>query len=222
MSCNFRRLEELCRAKGHEDAIKYVRSLIWKVWLARYHRDEAAAKAQPLVNQPADLTNPQNDPKWILAQYEVEAHTVAVSQALHSIADVSAQTVNVCFNLGKTEKQVTAYRIRDELSGQPDYADIHAALSALLDCDSFKYVEAFVNTVKHRRLIDISFNININAEAGQIAEGVRFQQFDFDRSGSTVTYPSTFANEICDRHSVEIVRMTCDLIDKLIAFLERT
>jgi|GEM_PF-2371549 len=221
MSCDFGKLAELCKDHGYGDAIKSIKSLVQKMRLAKYHRDEAVAKARLLINHPDDLTNPQDDPKWIRAQYEVEAQTIAAAQAMHSMADISAQIVNVCLGLGIPRKYVSAYGISKMLNGQVNHTDIYSALVSLLDSDAFKYMEAFVNTAKHYHLIDMNYNININAETGAVAEGVRFQQFDYERSKQVTTYPPTYAFTILDQYSSEIFEKICTLVDKLIEFMER-
>lgn len=74
-------------------------------------------------------------------------------------------------------------------------------------CDgTFKYIEAFCNTIKHRRLIKTDFR----AEYGENAKnesGLRFEEFMF-KGG---TYPQTWGSDILEKYRFHILDLLTEV-----------
>jgi hypothetical protein len=70
------------------------------------------------------------------------------------------------------------------------------ALEDLRDSQEFKYIAAFVNTIKHRRLLDTDYYGEFGQGKSNIV-GVRFLSFKYEKPNKpTENYDNTFAETI--------------------------
>jgi len=70
----------------------------------------------------------------------------------------------------------------------------------LIDDGTFQYIEAFCNTIKHRRLIKTDFR----AEYGENARnesGLQFEEFTFKGNA----YPQTWGSDILEKHRFHLL-----------------
>ena len=93
--------------------------------------------------------------------------------------------------------------------------DVANSTRQLLDDKLFNYIEAFCNTIKHRRLIKTDFR----AEYGENARnesGLRFEQFIFKGN----TYPQTWGSDILKKHRFHLFKLITEIglnINKYVA-----
>jgi len=182
----------------------YANSVYWKLSLAAYHTSKALAaipdslpKEEPdkqtaaFALQLALMSGHAEGESMGFAQLETEAHTIAAAQALHSVADILAQAVYLALRLDLVrpmqERKRTASSVIVVLEEQ-GLRTISGAFKELIDSETFKYLAAFVNTTKHRSLMQYHFRWSLEDQEdfGLIICAFRFE----DRTRSADIWPS--------------------------------
>jgi hypothetical protein len=177
MAWDFAELRDRCANCGLGDPTDYQNALNGKMWRVRYFNqrslevwDELFASEQVIQSDSLPFQE-----AWLKAEWYAEA----ALQALHSMADVLAQLVNLTILGGRmAEDQVSLNRVQRELDRCADATYVKEATDSLLQSDSFRYTMAFTNTVKHRRLHDTAFYAASNPQNGY-RRGLRFQAFTY-------------------------------------------
>ena len=110
-----------------------------------------------------------------------QAHTVACMHATRNATDIFAQLVNLLLldQLIAVE-DCDIHRVARKVRERPACAPLASALDQLLDLHWSKYVAAYTNTSKHRRLVDHSFRVSF--EEGGVT-GVRIGGFAYSKRG---------------------------------------
>lgn len=131
------------------------------------------------------------------AQFQSETYIESAAQNLHFMIDILCQIINkAVINSRIDEAKVSIGKTIQELNKEKNTQDIVNALEDLRDAHQFKYIAAFVNTIKHRSLLDTDYY----AEFGQGKSntiGVRFLSFKYEKPGKpTENYDNTFAETI--------------------------
>ncbi|WP_413110771.1 hypothetical protein [Thaumasiovibrio sp. DFM-14] len=102
----------------------------------------------------------------------IQANTQACIHTARSIHDLFAQLVNgLLFQNPIAVHDCDVYKVTQKLED----GELKTALSNLLGSFEFKYVNAFVNTIKHRNLVD--FGALVSFEENR--SGVQFNGFKF-------------------------------------------
>lgn len=217
MGWNLEQFNALCISKKLPDSRMYQKALFCK-----------QQKVDFLVLQSKDVWNNfwqehlwQNngsinfqEPKVVTAfknaQLQSETYIEAAAQNLHSMADIICQVINkAVLNSRIHEANVTIGKTIQELQQQTNTQDIVKALKDLQDSQEFKYIAAFVNTIKHRRLLDTDYYGEFGQGKSNIM-GVRFLGFEYEKPGKLIErYDNTFDETI---EKVYIKRIF-DLID---------
>jgi hypothetical protein len=107
-------------------------------------------------------------------------------------------------------------QVINKLQNEENTEDIVNALKKLRDSHAFKYIAAFVNTIKHRRLLDTDyygeFGLNKNNKIG-----VRFRAFKYEKPRQpTENYDDMFAETILN----DYMRCIFTLIDEIGYFVD--
>ena len=144
----------------------------------------------------SDTSIPTNFESTVLcsSQLEVEIYIESIATNLHSLADVLAHVINVIVlkPLQSAEdylgsRQVSIHKIKNKLNnlGSLDgvrdqyIAEISREVDKLVDASEFKYIAAFVNTIKHRSLLDTEFTFTV--QSGSLMDrGYRLDHFDYE------------------------------------------
>jgi hypothetical protein len=200
---NFLELNKLCAEKGISDAKIYQNSLAWRWKRADYHADIASMVWLDLFKEPFTFV----DKRCYEAIFSYEAQVEACMQALHSQADILAQIINVLI-LGNrlSEDSVSIKKVVTIMINGKIAPEVAKNANQLLNDVIFKYIEAFCNTIKHRRLIKTDFR----AEYGNYARnesGLRFEAFMFKGD----TYPKTWGSDILEKYRFHLL----DLINEV-------
>ena len=216
------KLEDAVRLQ-HGDAVADLlhtpaQSIAWKIKMGHYHACEsvrvlkeaiydseaisendhesiAAAKAIILSAGREPRATPLN-----AARFQAEAHTIAAAQSLHSTADIMASVVFWALNFPKCEKapdlhRLNVYQVRDYLQNKPNYTDIHHAIDALLESDQFKYLTAYVNTTKHRSLVQVQYTAHVDPTDNP-RQGLRIKAFEYCRAKDNIeSYDELWAED---------------------------
>lgn len=133
-------------------------------------------------------------------EFDVEMYMESALQFVHSTGDVLGQILNVTvLEYPLAEHSVSISKVKDRLSTQQNAEKIAIAVDDLLQSKSYQYINAFVNTIKHRSLIG-SFT---HAEFGKATKnkiGLRFENFKYRGNN----YLSEYADDILNIYFVEL------------------
>ena len=209
---NFSELNELCRGKGIPDAKIYQNSLDWRWKRADYHAEMASNVWSDLFKESFSL----GDQRFNKAVFSYEAQVEACIQSLHSLGDILSQIINVLVLDSRfSEDAVTIKKVVKLMKKEYLAPEIAESTRQFLDDPSFKYIEAFCNTIKHRRLIKTDFR----AEYGENVRnesGLRFEEFIFQGN----TYPQTWGSDILEKYRLHLLDLITEVglhINKYIA-----
>jgi hypothetical protein len=203
MNWDLEEFKELCANQGLPDTKVYQATLGLKTWRAKNFgersqkvwEDFISSKTESRVGD-ADLHTTSyrieirgGDEDLHTTWFESESYIEAALQALHSMADVLAQIINVVVLGGRfSEADVTMRKVRQQLGNLAP--DVAASIQQLIDSEEFKYTNGFVNTIKHRRLLDTELSVEVGRG---IKMGLRFQPFTYGQS-----FPSMWTSDIVE------------------------
>jgi hypothetical protein len=104
-----------------------------------------------------------------LARFKAEAHIISSAQALHSLCDIVCHAVYWAYQLDTVPKapetkRLNLYSMLRTLSRLPQYATTESLIQAIVDAPEFTYLAAYVNTTKHKSLVNASMSASLDAE----------------------------------------------------------
>lgn len=208
----FVELRKLCRQKNVPESTIYQNSLEWRWRRADFHAEKAQEIWAELFSSPFTL----GDRRFNEAVFSYETHVEACVQALHSVDDIFAQIINVVIlENSYQEHQVSTKRLTNVMEKNKVALQVRDRMGRLLDSLEFRYLDAFCNTIKHRRLIPGRFR----AEYGDYyrnESGIRFLQFNYKNK----TYPEIWASDILQEYRQQIGQFVNDVglsINKFVA-----
>ncbi len=120
-----------------------------------------------------------------------EANTIALLYTTRSIYDIFAQLINSLILEDKLSlERCDIKKVRNALEN----GEIKQLLGDLLDSIEFKYVDGFINSVKHRQLIQRMTTLDF--ESNRV--GVRFSGFHYkkNRNEKEEKFPSLWSDEV--------------------------
>lgn len=205
-SWGIKKLEDTVRLKYGDDIANSLRAPLqsfgWKMALFCYHSDESKNVLQNAVDDRDIAPNIQdrgvmavylqllsaaNDPKAIkfkTARFCSEAHIIAAAQALHSAIDIIGCAIFWALNLNEldssfTIQDVSLKNVNKFLKERKDvsYRKITTTIDKLLGSHQFAYLNAYVNTVKHRSLVQTNFSIDFKPD---LKFGLKIVAFQYD------------------------------------------
>jgi hypothetical protein len=152
-----------------------VESVSWKLGLAQYHEAQAVTAIPGAIGDVPDrataagalmlasMSGHREAEAFEDAIQMAEAHSLAAAQAFHSTMDILANVLYIGLGLDSiqpiSERKRNLYRVAQMLRSQN--GKLASALESILASDACKYLVAFVNTTKHRRLVARRFRITI-------------------------------------------------------------
>ncbi|MBD2613889.1 hypothetical protein H6G94_21865 [Nostoc punctiforme FACHB-252] len=171
----------------------------------------------------SDTSIPTNFNTTVLrsSQLEVEIYTESIATNLHSLADVLAHVINVivlkplqtapdCLN----SRQISIHNVKNKLSSlrsldsvRDQYiAEIVREIDKLIDSSEFRYIAAFVNTIKHRSLLDTEFTLTI--QSGSLMDiGYRLDPFDYEGN----CFPQTQCRVVAMDYREKVIDLVFDV-----------
>ena len=204
----------LCEQKGRGNPTVYIQTMSWRQNHANFHRMEAEKAWSRLYG----LSNPDN--KFIgdvLISYE--ANLVACILALHSMADILDQIVNITIlEPPLPEGNIRDRNITPRLEKCLNIKQISDSRKKLRGNKVFDYINAFCNTIKHRRLMNIKATGTLNISFQTTSENcdatpknTLIQQMKpvvdpFNYNGKK--YPKTLGSEILENYTIQMFELT--------------
>ncbi|WP_377477737.1 MAG: hypothetical protein P2A85_04195 [Microcoleus anatoxicus] len=205
-------LLDFCRKDLTDNAAVYVASVKSKIDRISFLVDS--------FNVTEDLTLKLGSDQFLNTQLQVEIYIESIASNLHSLADVLAQIINeivlkpllpcdqhissekVDINKVKTKLvRLTLDVVKDKYISQ-----IIDSIENLSNSSEFLYISAFVNTIKHRRLLNTNFHLQV--DRGCLIE-VGFKLEEFDYKGSH--FPEMSCSSIVIDYSEELIDFIYDI-----------
>ncbi len=200
---SFEELNKLCDEKAIPHAKAYQNALAWRWKRADYHAEIASEVWSDLFKESFSFV----DQRCGEAIFSYEAQVESCLLALHSLGDILSQIINVLvLNNRLLEDTVSIKRVVDIMEKESVAPDIARSARRLIDDEVFNYIEAFCNTIKHRRLIGTNFR----AEYGENARnesGLLFEGFVFKGN----TYPETWGSEILQKYRFRVLDLITEV-----------
>ena len=166
MDWNIQELETLCESKGLLSPKLFVQTLLHQKRRVIYHADESIKIMEhyhkdygPVI----DLNSEIHMQALGEAEFRSICHAEACLQTMHAMANSLSQVVNITLvNKPLSIGRVSLDEMIRILNGENKTKAFAQKLKHLRSSKQFRYIEAFVNTIKHRNLLTCSFR----AEAG--------------------------------------------------------
>lgn len=187
-------LEKLIREAHGEDQARRLKaplkSIPWRIWGARYHTDLArglVSKSFPVGETsvvdyfklvfPSEINLDKRKDHY-KNQIEVEFNVIAAGQAMHSAVDLLSNVIFECFPnepqyFEIKEKQRNIFKARKFI--ETVSPDLSRLIEHLTGSESFLYLQAYANAVKHQTLIEI----NSHADCVNNKVGFRNKSFEY-------------------------------------------
>jgi hypothetical protein len=200
---SFEELNRLCNEKAIPHAEAYQNALAWRWKRADYHAEIASEVWSNLYKESFSFF----DQRCNEAIFSYEAQVESCLLALHSLGDILSQIINVLVLSSKfREDLVSIKKVIDIMEKKSVAPDIARSARRLTDDEVFNYIEAFCNTIKHRRLIKTNFRAeygkNTRNESGLLFEGFVFK-------GNI--YPETWGSEILQKYRFRMLDLITEV-----------
>jgi len=200
---NFEELNKLCQQKNIPESIVYQKSLEWRWRRADFHAEKAKEIWAELFSKPV-ITQ---DSRFNEAVFSYEAHVEACIQSLHSMADMLAQIINVVILKNQfMEDGVYFKTLIGEMEKNGIAPLVTNYMKKLLNHEVFQYIDAFCNTIKHRRLINSKFRAEYGKDYRN-ESGIKFLQFNY----KSKTYPETWGNDILEQYRFQMRELVTEV-----------
>ncbi len=212
-----------CSKQYTDDAAIYFKALQQKI--KRIHFSKKEIEKSPKFPFPDfDINNKSDKHKFLKPGLLILTHTESIAHNLHSLPDVLAHIINVIIldPLGSRleSRQINIKKIIDinnrlqnnsslESWRKQYYNDIVDAINNLLNCCEYKYIDAFVNTIKHRHLIDSKWTFKKSPE-NIISD---WQFIEFERDG--ICYLPTTITKLINDDQEKIINIFCEVGEKI-------
>lgn len=180
-SWNVESLRKFVEAKHSDNtfAIENIKSIDRAIDIFRYHFEQAKSQNDLiLADTPTEqmrLIFPPEDKREELwkRKLAIQANTQACIHSARSIHDLFAQLIN---SLLLSNPIAIHHCDVHKVTQKIEDIELKKAMSSLLDSYEFQYVNAFVNTIKHRNLVDFGASVSLVENKS----GVQFKSFKFN------------------------------------------
>jgi len=156
MKWDFKKLNKICKTKKLPDSKAYQKALVWKRELALFHSAQSNVVWDKLFCTHQKLI--VGDKKWWDTHIASEAHVIVATQVLHSMADILEIINQVVLCGALPEHNVSLYSVLCELHKKAVAPNIFTKVTKFKNSTEFEYIDAFVNTIKHRRILDTNYH----------------------------------------------------------------
>ncbi|MBW4641920.1 MAG: hypothetical protein KME23_02690 [Goleter apudmare HA4340-LM2] len=158
--------------------------------------------------------------KFLMTQIEIEIYVESIAYNLHSLADVLAQIINIIVlkpllptNKHFSSEDVTPKKIKTHLQKlnlddvKRRYVDdIIVQFDNLMNSNEFSYVAGFVNTIKHRRLLNTVFHFELN-QGSLLDFGFKLDPFQY----KGINYAELSCKDFVMSHREKVINLAFEL-----------
>ena len=215
MAWNLEEFNRLCKAKDCQLSIEFQHSLGSKIEQADLHAKRAIEVWNEMYNKADGKSISLSGKLWSETELESKSQTEAVAQILHSMADNIAQIINKSIlskhGIEKPIDKVSLKGIKEVLSDIDE--NIFSAVTTLLDSPEFKYIDAFVNTTKHQKIVNHKWMFDSRKPFTR--NEIKFKEFNYKEKD----YPQTWSDDIIGQYRTRIIYLICDIGNQLNRYL---
>jgi hypothetical protein len=196
---NIGELKELVRLRHGDDHSEKVwepvQSVAFRIQMAHYHATECERLTHNPDGAPLEDAGPgaflkaalecvgagSQAAKRQLALFAAEAHALASAQAAHACLDMFAHVLYWGMAMDQVqrlrEKEISFSTVLTLMQRDANASSVVTLADALYRAPQTAYLAAYVNTVKHRRLIRANPSVRFEDEPGH---GLRINSFSYD------------------------------------------
>lgn len=217
MTWTTKEFKDLVKACYGEEQVKKLdrplSSIFWKKMLAQYHSEESirlyrsylsvesveGSKEEliQVVNQVlVAASGSEKENRFLKAVIPSEAHVIAFAQSIHSIADILAQVIyvglNLDINLTKPipEDKRNLYNVNEGMRKKKFAPNVVKSVDTLKQLPEYQYLQAYVNTTKHYRLVNATHFISLVSETPKY--GLQIPLFEYKGHSFTEKWTTDF------------------------------
>ncbi|WJV31980.1 hypothetical protein QTG56_25545 (plasmid) [Rossellomorea sp. AcN35-11] len=133
----------------------FIESMEYNINRSHYHSESSKEYWDSLYS-----TSGPNEVSVSRVAAEIETKSefefIAALQAIHPLADLMGQILNVTLLEDPMPiHRVDLNRVKSQLSRRPELSEVVVRISELLESEEFLFIGAFVNTIKHRNIIEV-------------------------------------------------------------------
>ncbi len=174
-------IEEMHGVKQLEKARPHINAVDWKLRAGNYHSYTASNAFSGVIEEEPHpvtlikmmLSSGEEVKDFHEAQFIYETNIIACAQSMHSVADIISHVIQDSLALeGVDEEKINLKVLKGFLSDSP----LKKRITRVLGLAHFRYLQDFVNTSKHIRLVDTEYTLDFTGKE-EIPYGVRFREF---------------------------------------------
>jgi hypothetical protein len=206
---------------------KFAISFLWKFHLSEYHKEEISDAfirelscskkteyIESIKGMFSNFSKKSDNSKYRIAFFKSEAHLIAFAQNLHSTADICAHLITFCVpNLKELylEKQsrINLHFVKDQLT-DPETQDIKQTIMTFLDSKEFQYLNAFVNTIKHKEIISTNDFVSFETQPNP-NRNLKIESFKYKKK----QYESILSSELSEKYFTLLQELYCAIFNEL-------
>lgn len=188
-----------------ERAFHASQSVHRKLMIASYHASEMQKITEAVIPTQLEaitkmLLRASGNKKaigYVRAQFSAEAHLIACAQALHSVGDIVSHVIwhgTGLITAIPDENKISLSNVISALESQGTTVGVIDALNRLCNSKAFSYLTAYVNTTKHRSIIDCLASVSMDPSP----QGYGFRVESFCYKG--IEYPKTWFDTVSDQY----------------------
>ena len=115
------------------------------------------------------------------------------------------------------ENEVRLSSVRQRLPAQNIASEVTSAIRDLIDSREYKYINAFFNTIKHLRLLNLNRRFEFTSSGSSTSRtlDIRLRSFAYNND----TCPDTDANQLVDDYRSRVVDLISDIGRSMSAYL---
>lgn len=185
-------MKELIEVNGllTADITNFIESISRTIEIYEYHKFEALSLIQAIESnsgsQAFKLIMDQNQELYY-KQLAVQAHIQSAIHNARSLYDLTAQLFNAILIEEKYRLRINKCSIQD-VAVMLCNPELKAMIEQVISTESYKYVNGFVNTIKHRNLVKLNSAAYFDPFKNM---SISFDAFSFNK----VQYPSRSAKD---------------------------
>ena len=160
---NFHELRSLCSEMRAERINVFCRSFTEKFNYSDFYARRCREVFNSFHEQPLAVFHGE---AWNQTWFEFEAYFLAFCGLLHSTVDTFAQIINLALFDVPIDEHAVSWGEIDKRETTLSTTKWRIELNSFFESPAFKYVVALNNTLKHRHLLDQSYQLNWNESEG--------------------------------------------------------
>lgn len=203
-------LEPLLNSVGRKFELAKYHSIESRRLIDQYFGDDEFENYNKAIRFIFDRVNKDEEAlQFFQDAFIAEANIVAYSHAIHSVFDIIGQILIITLNIGSlftAKEPIYLSTVKDRMSKKAIAAGVVTEINNASECESFNYLNAFVNTNKHRCLVTMPYIVSMNA-TDKVPYGIRIDAFTYRDHAYSQKWAGNFVTDEYQDLSGRIVAM---------------